>query len=119
MDLSVYGKPPGPMTGAETARRWNFAHYIPAGCHATPGSPNIRVYEYSAAACHRGIFRQALGLGPRGTAASIFCAMSGYDFYIYAPKGDPYLRRKWREPMPLNLIRSGPSATFTSSRFPC
>lgn len=24
----------------------------------------------------------------------------GFGFYIYAPKGDPYLRRKWREPMP-------------------
>ena len=24
----------------------------------------------------------------------------GFDFYIYAPKADPYLRRRWREPLP-------------------
>ena len=36
MDLSVYGKPPGPRRGAETARRWNFTHYIPPNCQATP-----------------------------------------------------------------------------------
>jgi hyaluronoglucosaminidase len=24
----------------------------------------------------------------------------GYQFYIYAPKADPFLRRRWREPMP-------------------
>jgi len=24
----------------------------------------------------------------------------GYDFYLYAPKADPYLRRRWREPHP-------------------
>jgi hypothetical protein len=33
-----------------------------------------------------------------------FLRESGYDFYIYAPKGDPYLRRKWREPMPLDTL---------------
>ena len=27
----------------------------------------------------------------------------GYRFYLYAPKFDPYLRRKWQEPHPDNL----------------
>jgi len=27
-----------------------------------------------------------------------------FGFYIYAPKGDPYLRRKWREPMPADTL---------------
>ena len=27
----------------------------------------------------------------------------GYRFYLYAPKFDPYLRRKWQEPYPPNL----------------
>jgi hypothetical protein len=29
-----------------------------------------------------------------------FLRKHGFSFYIYAPKGDPYLRKKWREPMP-------------------
>lgn len=29
-----------------------------------------------------------------------FLRKHGFSFYIYAPKGDPYLRRKWREPYP-------------------
>ena len=33
-----------------------------------------------------------------GTAE--FLKESGYGFYIYAPKADPYLRKRWREPMP-------------------
>jgi hyaluronoglucosaminidase len=33
-----------------------------------------------------------------------FLRDAGFDFYIYAPKGDPYLRRKWREPMPADTI---------------
>jgi len=31
-----------------------------------------------------------------------FLAPHGYRFFIYAPKGDPYLRRRWREPHPLD-----------------
>ena len=34
-----------------------------------------------------------------------FLADWGYRFYIYAPKGDPFLRRRWREPAPLQTIR--------------
>jgi hyaluronoglucosaminidase len=29
----------------------------------------------------------------------------GYQFYIYAPKADPFLRRRWREPMPEASLR--------------
>jgi hyaluronoglucosaminidase len=29
-----------------------------------------------------------------------FLAPHGYRFYLYAPKGDPYLRRRWQEPHP-------------------
>jgi hypothetical protein len=29
-----------------------------------------------------------------------FLAPYGYGFYLYAPKADPYLRRRWREPHP-------------------
>jgi hypothetical protein len=29
----------------------------------------------------------------------------GYQFYIYAPKADPFLRRRWREPMPPEMLQ--------------
>ena len=29
----------------------------------------------------------------------------GYRFYIYAPKADPFLRRRWREPLPEETLR--------------
>ncbi|MEO5580764.1 MAG: beta-N-acetylglucosaminidase domain-containing protein, partial [Gemmatimonadaceae bacterium] len=29
-----------------------------------------------------------------------FLAPHGYSFYLYAPKSDPYLRRRWAEPHP-------------------
>ena len=32
-----------------------------------------------------------------------FLAPYGYRFYLYAPKADPYLRRKWQEPHPDHL----------------
>ena len=31
-------------------------------------------------------------------------APHGYRFYMYAPKADPYLRRKWQEPHPEDLL---------------
>jgi hyaluronoglucosaminidase len=34
-----------------------------------------------------------------------FLGQHGDDFYIYAPKGDPFLRRRWREPMPGDTLR--------------
>jgi hypothetical protein len=35
-----------------------------------------------------------------------FLAPYGYRFYLYAPKADPYLRRKWQEPHPRHLAES-------------
>jgi hyaluronoglucosaminidase len=29
----------------------------------------------------------------------------GYQFYIYAPKADPFLRRRWREPLPAQTLQ--------------
>ena len=29
----------------------------------------------------------------------------GYQFYVYAPKADPFLRRRWREPMPAQTMQ--------------
>jgi hyaluronoglucosaminidase len=29
----------------------------------------------------------------------------GYRFYVYAPKSDPFLRRRWREPMPAQTMQ--------------
>ncbi len=34
------------------------------------------------------------------SAAIRFLAPHGFGFYLYAPKADPYLRRRWREPHP-------------------
>ena len=36
-------------------------------------------------------------------ATVAFLAPHGYRFYLYAPKADPYLRRRWREPHPDGL----------------
>jgi hyaluronoglucosaminidase len=33
-----------------------------------------------------------------------YLAPHGYRFYLYAPKADPYLRRRWRDPYPDNLV---------------
>jgi len=35
-----------------------------------------------------------------------FLAPYGYGFYLYAPKADPFLRRKWQEPYPGPLAAS-------------
>jgi hyaluronoglucosaminidase len=32
-----------------------------------------------------------------------FLAPHGYSFYLYAPKADPYLRRRWQEPYPATM----------------
>lgn len=37
---------------------------------------------------------------PARTDMISFLAHSGYDFYLYAPKADPYLRRHWQQPWP-------------------
>ncbi|OFZ19090.1 MAG: hypothetical protein A2X94_10090 [Bdellovibrionales bacterium GWB1_55_8] len=33
-----------------------------------------------------------------------FLAKAGYSFYLYAPKSDPFFRRRWREPFPRDLF---------------
>jgi hyaluronoglucosaminidase len=33
-----------------------------------------------------------------------FLRGAGFEFYIYAPKGDSYLRRRWREPLPQTTL---------------
>jgi hyaluronoglucosaminidase len=33
-----------------------------------------------------------------------FLSEFGYRFYVYAPKADAYLRRKWREPVPVETL---------------
>ena len=35
-----------------------------------------------------------------------FLKPHGYDFYLYAPKADPHLRRRWRTPHPANEMAS-------------
>ena len=43
---------------------------------------------------------------PAARAETIaFLKPDGYDFYLYAPKADPYLRRRWREPFPDDAAR--------------
>jgi len=34
-----------------------------------------------------------------------FLHSRGYQFYIYAPKADPFLRRRWRDPIPPETMR--------------
>ena len=42
-----------------------------------------------------------------------FLAPHGYRFYMYAPKADPYLRRKWQEDYPASI--SSPLKDFSAS----
>lgn len=46
-----------------------------------------------------GFYGQPWSWGER-TDYVAFLRKHGFSFYIYAPKGDPYLRRKWREAYP-------------------
>ncbi len=46
-----------------------------------------------------GFYGEPWSWGERADYAS-FLRKQGFSFYIYAPKGDPYLRKKWREPFP-------------------
>jgi hypothetical protein len=41
---------------------------------------------------------------PARLGAVDFLRAAGFDFYIYAPKGDAFLRRRWREPMPPDTL---------------
>ncbi|MDD2806022.1 MAG: beta-N-acetylglucosaminidase domain-containing protein [Elusimicrobiales bacterium] len=46
-----------------------------------------------------GFYGEPWSWGERADYAG-FLRKHGFSFYIYAPKGDPYLRRKWREAYP-------------------
>ena len=49
-----------------------------------------------------GFYGEAWSWGERADYAG-FLKKHGFSFYIYAPKADGYLRRKWREPFPKSL----------------
>jgi hyaluronoglucosaminidase len=42
---------------------------------------------------------------PARYSGTEFLRDNGYQFYIYAPKADAYLRRQWREPMPAESLQ--------------
>ncbi|OGR63350.1 MAG: hypothetical protein A2X30_02205 [Elusimicrobia bacterium GWB2_63_16] len=46
-----------------------------------------------------GFYGEPWSWGERADWVS-FLRKNGFSFYIYAPKGDAYLRKKWREPFP-------------------
>ena len=46
-----------------------------------------------------GFYGEPWSWGER-TDYAIFLKKNGFSFYIYAPKADGYLRKKWREPFP-------------------
>src|SRR5687768_4213227 len=73
------------MASAEAHRRAPGECVIPElgiieGFYGTPWSWNARAYVTG------------------------FLASHGYRFYLYAPKGDAYLRRRWQEPWPDDTI---------------
>ncbi len=61
----------------------------PADSH--PASPPLGIIE--------GFFGRTWSW-PARTEMARFLARNGYDFYLYAPKADPYLRRQWQTPWP-------------------
>jgi hyaluronoglucosaminidase len=50
-----------------------------------------------------GFFGKPWSWEARKSGAS-FLRESGYQFYIYAPKADPFLRRRWQEPLPADTV---------------
>jgi len=42
---------------------------------------------------------------PARLSSADFLRDCGYQFYIYAPKADPFLRRRWREPLPAAALQ--------------
>jgi len=59
---------------------------------------NIGQYEVPVGIID-GFFRRPWSWETRGDYGD-FLAQLGFDFYIYAPKDDRYLRQRWREPWP-------------------
>src|SRR3984893_10862463 len=51
-----------------------------------------------------GFFGKRGGCSGRLSGAD-FLRDYGYQFYVYAPKADPFLRRRWREPMPAQTMQ--------------
>ena len=41
---------------------------------------------------------------PARLSGADFLRDCGYQFYIYAPKSDSFLRRRWREPLPAQTL---------------
>lgn len=50
-----------------------------------------------------GVFGKPWSWSARLSGAK-FLGDHGYQFYIYAPKAEPFLRRLWREPMPAEVV---------------
>src|SRR4051794_2633125 len=50
-----------------------------------------------------------------------FCAAAGFDTFVYAPKDDPFHRRRWREPYPAadlaQIAELADTADFLGLRF--
>jgi hyaluronoglucosaminidase len=51
-----------------------------------------------------GFFGKPWGWAARQSGVD-FLRDYGYRFYVYAPKADPFLRRRWREPMPVETMQ--------------
>ena len=58
-----------------------------------------------AAGVIEGFFGRSWDWPARHSCAD-FLRHHGYQFYIYAPKSDPYLRRRWREPIGLSGLNA-------------
>jgi hyaluronoglucosaminidase len=41
---------------------------------------------------------------PERFGGAEFLRDNGFEFYIYAPKADAFLRRRWREPLPAEVV---------------
>jgi len=68
----------------------------PRAAHATIAGVDAGVIE--------GFFGRPWAWSARLSAVD-FLRDWGYRFYVYAPKADPFLRRRWREPMPEETLR--------------
>jgi hyaluronoglucosaminidase len=53
---------------------------------------------------------------PARLSSADFLRDCGYQFYIYAPKADPFLRRRWREPLPAETLQHLDEASVSRSR---
>ena len=82
---------------------------FPCACFVTPCGPLFLERSKGMVAAELGIIEGFYGKpwsGKERGATMRFLADHGYGFYLYAPKADPYLRRRWREPYPLGDAES-------------